>query len=163
MAYPNCTSTDVLALVTAVLNKSSLPDNYSTQATQAFNRAYSDLRIALCRKGYAVADLDNWDDARTYVIQLAMFHLLNLCSALRQYPELKAAASDPTEMLVESGFLIEGGVAVAPQRGESPVGGVADGPSLAIAIGNCQYDRMIRGGRDAFGSYRGGYEDGGYY
>ena len=153
MAYPNCTSTDVLNLVTAVLNKSSLPNNYAIQATQAFNRAFSDLRIALCRKGYAVADLDNWDDAPTYVIQLAMFHLLNLCSALRQYPELKAAASDPTQMLVESGFLIEGGISTAPQRNESPIGGVADGCSIAIAVGNREYDRMVRGGRDDFSSY----------
>jgi len=141
-----------MTLVGAALHRQgSLPAEYATLASQAFNRASADLRMALGGKGYAIADLDNWDDAPTYVIQLALFHLLNIASALKQFPELKAAAADPTEMLSKAGFLIVSGKATAPQPGESEIGGVAFGGSTVIAAANRQYDAEI-GGRGCHGT-----------
>lgn len=127
------------------VSAASLPDAWDNVCSHSARRAAAELRGIFILKGYAADRMPSWDDCYTYSLQLATYFALTSGTALANYDVKNIEWMDIRKELREAGALIIDGVAVAPEPGESAVGGISSGQVAAVGLGMRRYDRRYGG------------------
>jgi hypothetical protein len=119
-----------------------LAAEWATLCSRGVRDATAELKRVFIGKGYQVADLIASDDIRIWCERLAAFFALCNGVALANY-DLKAVEHlDCRKEFAEAGVLIVGDTALAPQPGESEVGGIGHGTTDAVAEAEKRFGRF---------------------
>lgn len=145
MATPNfCSWESIRVRVAARLRvpASQLPADWDIICSDAARQAAAELRRLFIQKSYSVERLAEWDDLLTYSQQLGVYFAFVDGTALCDYDLKSVEHLDCRKEIAAAASLIIGGKAVAPQPGESEVGGVSSG--TLDALGDVLHDARRR-------------------
>jgi hypothetical protein len=127
MAGPWYTSDQLMGDVSRILKKkvADIADYWQPLCVEAVESAYRDLSEILLGKSYTIAQLDAWDNRRSYSRQQSLFWLFTETVLGLDMSDKEINKLDHRKQLMESTTIMIGGVPVAP-AGED-TGGIGGG------------------------------------